>query len=232
MENAQTIKVSLQSLEIPAIGFYVHAISLLLTLFLIKKIFGQQIKYCLLWIITSIKGIFNRKSHPDWIAKCVERKNWPQKQDALSLDLKGQYLKNLSFAVTLTGQPQHWRAGFVLGNEKLMANKMVDNKNGILIHTGSDYDKKEKILPIWKYYDDFSNNNPDFSSVKSENIGERIFSVDINNENFMTVKVQNEVIFAQRINSSFRRRVYLKAWVDTSPDCAIKFKRIKYTLWS
>ncbi|HMS22690.1 MAG TPA: hypothetical protein PKA38_02890 [Candidatus Levybacteria bacterium] len=48
----------------------------------------------------------------------------------------------------------------------------------------------------------------------------------------MQVKLQNEVIFAQRIDPSFRRRVYLKAWADEKPDIKIKFRDISYSLWS
>lgn len=112
MNNIQTIKVSLQSIEIPAINIYVHAISILVVIFLIKLIFGKHILYIcsLIWI--SLVSLTKRKSHPDWTAHCRERRNWPQKQDALSLDLKGQYLKSLNFKVTVAGSPQYWRAGF------------------------------------------------------------------------------------------------------------------------
>jgi len=48
----------------------------------------------------------------------------------------------------------------------------------------------------------------------------------------MRVKVENDLIFAQKVDASFRRRVYLKGWVDTSQDCEIKFKNINYSLWS
>ncbi len=230
MNDIQTIKVSPQSIEIPAISIYVHAISILVTLFLFKLIFGKQISNLLSIAKDKLVDTLNKKSHSDWVANCKERKLWPQKQDALGLDLKGHYLKSLYFSIALIGKPQHWRAGFVLGNEKLKANQIIETENGITIHIGSDYDKKEKIIPIWKYYDNFSNNNPDFSSVKFDKMEENTFSVNINNNNFMIVKVNEEIIFAKKIESSFRRRVYLKAWVDTSPDCKVKFKNIKYSL--
>lgn len=228
--GVQTIKVSLQSIEIPAINVYVHAISILVVLFLVKLIFGKTINTLVLYVRDKLSAVLNKKTCQDWIAYCRERKNWPQKQDALSLDLKGRYIKSLNFSITVRGKPQYWRAGFVLGNEKLIAQQIVDNKNGVTIHTGSDYDKKEKLLPVWKYYDNFSNGNPDYSSVKFEKMDERNFSISISNDNFMKVKLQDEVIFAQRINPLFRRRVYLKAWADTKPDCKIKFKKITYTL--
>lgn len=228
----QTIKVSLQSIEIPAINIYVHLISILLVAFLLKKIFGKQISDLFNLADEKRKDYLNRMSHEDWIAHCRERKDWPQKQDVLSLDLKGRYLKSLSFSVSLKGNPEYWRAGFVLGNEKLKAHQIIDTKNGITIHTGSGYEKGNKILPVWKYYEDFVANNPDSSSVKSDNPGLRTFHISINKDNFMQVKIQNEVIFAQRVEASFRRRLYLKAWTDTYPDAKIKFRKISYSLWS
>jgi len=230
--DTQTIKLSLQSIEIPAINLYVHLISTLVVLFLVKKIFGKQILQLLVFIKKKIADFMNRQTHEDWTASCRERKDWPQKQDVISLDLKGRYLKSLTFSVSLAGNPEYWRAGFVVGNEKMKANEIVDTKNGITIHTGSGYEKQNKILPIWKYYNGFGRNNPDPSSVKSDNWGMRTFDVSINNNNFMQVKLQNEVIFAQRIDSSFRRKVYLKAWADNQSDCKVKFRDIFYTLWS
>lgn len=230
--NPQTIKVSLESIEIPAFNQYVHIISILIILFLIQKIWGHQISAFISLCLESIKTKFVFIKHENWIAHCRQRKNWPQKQDTLGLDLKGRYLRTLTFSVTLMGNPLYWRAGFVLGNEKLRANEIVDSNNGITIHIGSEYAKSERILPVWKYYDNFKRANPDFSTVKSENAGLRIFKINIDKNNFMQVWIQNELIFAQRINSSFRRRIYLKAWVDTNPDAKIKFRDIVYTLWS
>lgn len=230
--DAQTIKVSLQSIEIPAVNLYVHLISILIVLLLSKKIIGKQVLQILFFINERIADFKNRQTHEDWTASCRKRNDWPQKQDVLSLDLKGRYLKSLVFSVSLNRNPEYWRAGFVLGNEKMKVNEIVDTKNGITIHTGSGYDKQNKILPVWKYYNEFIHNNPDSSSVKSENWGMRTFEVNINKNNFMQVKLQNEVIFAQRINSAFRRKVYLKAWADDYPNCKIKFRDIKYTLWS
>lgn len=230
--DTQTIKLSLQSIEIPAINLYVHLISTLVVLFLVKKIFGKQILQLLAFIKEKIADFANKQTHEDWTASCRERKDWPQKQDVISLDLKGRYLKSLTFSVSLVGNPEYWRAGFVVGNEKMKANEIVDTKNGITIHTGSGYEKQNKILPVWKYYNEFERNNPDSSSVKSDNWGMRTFDVSINNNNFMQVKLQNEVIFAQRIDSSFRRKVYLKAWADNLPNCKVKFRNISYNLWS
>jgi hypothetical protein len=230
--DTQTIKVSLQSIEIPAINLYVHLISILIVLFLTKKIFGKQILQILFFIKERIVDSRNRQTHEDWTASCRKRNDWPQKQDVLSLDLKGMYLKSLAFSISLKGNPEYWRAGFVLGNEKMKVNEIVDTKNGITVHTGSGYEKQNKILPVWKYYNEFIRNNPDSSSVKSENWGMRTFEINISKNNFMQVKLQNEVIFAQRIDSAFRRKVYLKAWADDYPNCIIKFRDIKYKLWS
>ena len=212
--DTPAIKLSLQSIEIPAINLYVHLISILVVLFLIKKIFGEQILQLLVSIREKVTDFTSKQTHEDWIASCRERKDWPHKQDTISLDLKGRYLKSLTFSISLAGNPQYWRAGFIIGNENIKANEIVDTKNGITIHIGSGYEKQNKILPVWKYYGEFGRNNPDSSSVKSDNWGMRTFDVNINKNNFMQVKVQNEVIFAQRIDSSLRRKVYLKAWAD------------------
>ena len=230
--DTQTIKLSLQSIEIPAINLYVHLISTLVVLFLAKKIFGEQILQILVFIKEKIIDFTSTQTHEDWTASCRERKDWPQKQDVISLDLKGRYLKSLTFSVSLAGNPEYWRAGFVVGNEKIKANEIVDIKNGITIHTGSGYEKQNKILPVWKYYNEFGRNNPDSSSVKSDNWCMRTFSLNINKNNFMQVKLQDELIFAQKINSSFRRKVYLRAWADDRPDCKVKFRNVRYTLWS
>jgi len=230
--DTQTIKLSLQSIEIPAINLYVHIISILIILALVTWIFGRQILQLLVLIWEKIADLKNTLSHSDWIASCKHRKDWPQKQDVISLNLKGRYLKSLTFSISLVGNPRYWRAGFIVGNEKIKVNEIVDTKNGITIHIGSDYEKKNKILPVWKYYNEFERNNPDFSLVKSDNWGMRTFSLNINKNNFMQVKLQDEVIFAQEINFSFRRKVYLKAWADDRPDCKIKFRNITYTLWS
>ncbi|OGM20434.1 hypothetical protein A2714_01230 [Candidatus Woesebacteria bacterium RIFCSPHIGHO2_01_FULL_38_9] len=230
--GSQTIKVSLQSIEFPAINFYVHIVSVLLILFLLKKTFGDQIFRILNVLKELISASINRKKNDDWMAFCRTRKYWPQKQDSFSLDLKGMYIKSLDFTVFPISNPQHWRAGFVIGNEKLKANEIVDTTNGITIHTGSDLDDQEKIIPIWKFYNGFDHNNPDSSLVNSKGLKEIKFSLIISNENFMRVKVENDLIFAQKVDASFRRRVYLKGWVDTSQDCEIKFKNINYSLWS
>lgn len=230
--DTQTIKISLQSIEIPAINLYVHLISILVVLFLAKKIFGRQILDLLIFIREMIVDFASKQTHEDWIASCRERKDWPQKQDVISLDLKGRYLKSLSFSISLVGNPEYWRAGFVIGNEKMRAEEIVDTKNGITIHTGSGYSKQNKILPVWKYYNEFGRNNPDSSSVKSDHWGLRTFVITIDKNNFMQVKLQDEIIFAQRIESSSRRKVYLKAWADSYPNCKIKFRDIKYTLFS
>jgi hypothetical protein len=231
MEN-QTIKASLQSIEIPAINLYVQVISILIIVFLIKLFFGKEIVILLNQGWEKVKDRLNKMSHENWIAHCRERKEWPQKQDVLPLDLKGHYIKSLTFSITLKGNPEFWRAGFIVGNEKLRANEIVNTNNGITIHTGGEYQKRDKILPIWKYYDNFGPNNPDFISVKSDNPGLRTFDISINKNNFMQVKAQNEVIFAQKIEPSFRRRVYLKAWVDKYPDAKIKFRDISYLVCS
>lgn len=230
--ETQTVKLSRDSIEIPAINPYLNIIYSFIILVLVTRFFGVQILQFLVLIWEKIVDLRSKQIHKDWKASCRQRKDWPQKQDVVSLDLKGRYLKSLTFSVSLAGNPEYWRAGFIVGNEKMKANEIVDTKNGITIHTGSGYEKKSKILPVWKYYNQFDRNNPGFSSVKSDNWGIRTFNLNINKNNFMQVKLQDEIIFAQRIDHSFRRKVYLKAWADDRPDCKIKFRNITYTLLS
>ena len=142
------------------------------------------------------------------------------------------YLQSLDFTVSLIGNPKFWRAGFMLGNEKFLAHESVKPEKAITIHTGSHSDKESNLLAVWKYYNGYSNNNPDSSTVKSEDTKNIAFSVNINSKNFMTVKVQDDVVFAQGIDSSFRRRLYLKAWADDKPNYKVRFKDIEYTLYS
>lgn len=218
-----------QSIELPINPFQGSVVFLLLIIFLISVMFGKHIKSIGKILCQWVKNIFSYRKHDDWTAHCRERKLWPQKQDSLPLKLKGKYLKSLNFAGTVRGRPTYWRAGFVVGNEKLRANEIVDTGNAITIHTGSDYEKTERILPLWKFYNGFGRNNPDFCSVKFDDMSEREFGIIINDKNFMTVKIQGEPVYSEKINPSFRRKVYLKAWVDQHEDCYIKFKHIRYS---
>ena len=48
----------------------------------------------------------------------------------------------------------------------------------------------------------------------------------------MTVRVEDDVVFAQKIKPDFRRRFFLKAWADDKSDYNVIFKDIEYSLWS
>lgn len=186
----ETIKFSLQGIEIPAVRVYVHLISSLLILFLTKKTFGKQISGFFRFTYYQL-FVFPQRKHRvnEWIATCRKRKGWPQKQDVKSVDLKGMYLQSLTFTISLIGEPEFWRAGFMLGNEKFYAHEIVKPENAITIHIGSNPDSQNDLLAVWKYYNGFSNDNPDSSTVKSENIENISISVDITTKNFLTVEV-------------------------------------------
>lgn len=230
--DGESVKLSLQSVELPVVAVYLHIIYLLAILALLRFIFGKHLIYPFYLLYSWWKELKSKQEMPYWVAHCKEKKDIPQKQDIKPIDLKGQYIKSIKFTVSLVGNPDFWRAGFMVGNEKYFAHNVVDSDNAITIHTGSGYDKKNKILPIWKYYGDFKQNNPDSSSVSTEDIKNIDFAVDINENNFMIVKIENEVVFAQRIDASFRRRFFLKAWADDKPDYKVKFSEIKYSLWN
>lgn len=230
--NGESVKLSLQSVELPVITIYLHIIYLLVIFALLKFILGKRLVYPFLLLGSWWKEIRNKQEIDDWIAHCIKKKDIPQKQDIKPIDLKGQYIKSIKFTISLIGNPDFWRAGFMIGNEKYFATNIVDPDNAITIHTGSGYDKENKILPIWKYYGDFKHNNPDSSSVYTEDIKNIDFAININANNFMVVKVEDEVVFAQGISPSFRRRFFLKAWADDQSDYKVEFSDIKYTLWS
>jgi len=228
----EVIKFSPTSIELPAISIYLHVIYILLILALVKYVVGKIINKIFNWVLIQAKVCKNIRKMPDWIAECKNRSDIPQKQDIKPIDLRGQYLKGVKFTVSLIGDPEFWRVGFMIGNEKYFAHNIVDTNNAITIHTGSGYNKKDKLLPVWKYYGEFKHNNPDSSSVSTVDISNIDFILDINEDNFMVVRIENEVVFAQKINPSFRRRIFLKAWADDQPDFKVKFSNIKYTLWS
>ena len=49
------------------------------------------------------------------------------------------------------------------------------------------------------------------------------------NNNFLKVYANNQQIYSNRLDSSYRRRVYLLAWGDES-DCKIKFENIVFSI--
>ncbi len=226
------IRISPQSIELPVLTPYLHIIYFLIIIALIRYILGNLIRQSINFLKAKWKEEISKQKIPDWTAKCKKKPDIPQKQDIKTIDLKGQYIQSIKFTINLVGNPKFWRAGFMMGNEKNFAHNIVDTENAITIHTGSGYNKKNNLLPIWKYYGEFKQNNSDSSSVISEDIKNIKLFLTINENNFMTVRIENDVVFAQRIEPSFRRRFLLKAWADANPDYKINFKDIKYSLWS
>lgn len=230
--GGQTIKFSTQGIELPVLTIYLHVIYLLIVFALIKYIFGNQINQFLKWTRGKWKEFRSKQKISDWTAVCKSRRNISQKQDTKNIDLKGQYIQSIQFTVVLDKSVKFWRAGFMMGNEKNFANNVVDTENAITIHAGSLDDEENSLLPIWKYYGEFKRENPDSSGVILEDKSNIKFSIMINENNFMTVRVEDDVVFAQKIKPDFRRRVFLKAWADDKPDYEATFKDIQYSLWS
>jgi len=228
----QTIKFSSRGIELPVLDTYLHVIYLLLIFALVKYIFGNQINQFYKYLKSKFKELRSRQKISDWTAECKNRRNISQKQDTKNIDLKGQYIRSIKFTVVLDKSTKFWRTGFMMGNEKNFANNIVDTENAITIHAGSLDSEENNLLPIWKYYGDFKRENPDSSGVILEDKSNIEFSLTINDSNFMTVRVEDDVVFAQKIKPDFRRRFFLKAWADDKSDYNVIFKDIEYSLWS
>lgn len=162
----------------------------------------------------------------DWIADCRDRKGWIQKGDAMVLELDGRYLKELTFVVKPEGNPNNWRGGFIIGNPTFSPITIVDSQNAITCHVGEPPIFDEAI-PVWVYDEEHERNHPYSAIVKSSGERSATFLVRISEDNYLTVEVQNQVVYAKRIDSSMRKKVYLLAWGDES-DCKVKFSGITY----
>lgn len=208
--------------------FFLIALFILFLLGVIKVTFGKEIILVLSWFKTFHKN-FKEKgknhTHDDWIAICKRRTGWIQKSTAEYIDLKGNYLKQLSFTVTPITKSKNWRGGFILGNEKFKPEQLIDSKNSITIHTGAPPPIKE-AQHIWYYDKHFTRNNPGSTSVKVVN-NQVHFNINIDN-NKLSVRANNQPIYSEKINPNFRKKVYLLAWGDHD-DCKVKFTNISYT---
>lgn len=194
----------------------------------IKIAFGKEI----IWLFDYIKkGLTRRvkiKKHNEWIAICIEREGWRQKGDAEALDLEGKYLKKLSFSVSPIGKPENWRGGFILGNEKFHPQLIVDSKNAITIHTG----RPPSIVMaqhIWMYDWNYTINHPNSTTVKLLNKNKLKFDININDNNFLSVHVNNQQVYSNKIDSSYRKKIYLICWGDHA-NCKVRFSDITYTI--
>ena len=180
--------------------------------------------------LSSLKKVYlsapRIKRKDDWIADCRNRRGWIQKGDAIALELDGKYLRELTFVVEPEGQPSNWRGGFIIGNPTFSPISIVDSKNAITCHVGEP-PVFDEAIPVWVYDEVYERNNPYSAIVKSSGERNATFLVRISEDNYLTVEVQNQVVYAKRIDSSMRKKAYLLAWGDDS-DCKVKFSGITY----
>jgi len=84
--DGESVKLSLQSVELPVVEIYLHVIYLLVILALLKFIFGKRLAYPFQLLGSWLKELRSRQEMADWIAHCRERKDIPQKQDIKPID--------------------------------------------------------------------------------------------------------------------------------------------------
>lgn len=115
-----------------------------------------------------------------------------------------------------------------MGNENFHPQFIVDEENAITIHAGSP-PPIAKAIHIWKYDESHGRDNPDSTTVTAADKKRVHFLIEINDHNSLAVFVNNQQVFSKRIDSSFRKKVYLLAWGDNA-DCKVKFTEISYSI--
>lgn len=207
---------------------FAYVLLIIIALLLVKVAFGKEI----VWLIKRIGEYFSARDktekHDDWVAECVQREGWGQKGDAESIDLEGRYLKAFDFTLIPIGKPVNWRAGFILGNERFQPQAIVDKENAITIHVGNP-PSIARAQYVWAYDWNYGRDNPYSITVKTLKDKRTYFKVTINSDNFLTVHINNQQIYSNRISPSYRKKVYLLAWGDEA-DCKIQFENIKVTI--
>lgn len=202
------------------------AILVITVVFLFILTLGRPI----LRFIDSLKKVYlsvpRIRRKEDWTANCRERRGWLQRGDAIPLELDGKYLKELTFIVEPMGNPHNWRGGFIIGNPTFSPTSIVDSQNAITCHVGAPPSLDEAI-PVWIYDENYDRNNPYSTLVKSGREKTIRFLLKVNDDNFITIEVQGQVVYAKRIDSSLRKKIYLLAWGDDT-NCRVKFSGINY----
>ncbi len=162
----------------------------------------------------------------DWVADCRERRGWLQKGDAMALKLEGKHLRELTFVAEPEDNPSNWRGGFMIGNPTFSPASIVDIQNAITCHVGVPPILDEAV-PVWIFDESHERNNPYSTLVKST--GERAvrFLIKVNEDNFLTIEVQGQIVYAKKVDSSMRKKVYLLAWGDEA-DCRVRFSGTTY----
>lgn len=190
----------------------------ILFIWLIAKLFGKK-------VLKAFSKFPRGYRHTDWIADCKERNGRLQRCDFEHLPLHGRRLHMLEFKIEPLNPEKNWRAGLIIGNPQCRPELVVDSTNAILCHTG------EPPAPtsgkyIWAFDLEHTREQPYSTSVKilSSTIS---FSCEVSNNNFLRIGVENQSIYEKRIDSSFRKKLYLIAWGD-SDNCKVKFTDIYY----
>lgn len=203
-------------------------ILLVIILSVVKFAFGKEIITLFKWIQKQLLNREKTKTHLDWLAICKERQGWIQKGDAEALDLEGKHLKRLTFTISPIGEPDNWRGGFILGNERFHPQNIIDSNNAITVHAGSP-PPIESAQHIWMYDWNHDRDHSHSTTVKLIDSGKVNFQLTIDDENNLTVHVNSQQVYSNKIDSSYRRKVYLLGWGDHA-DCQVYFENISFTI--
>ncbi len=206
-------------------NFFITALLAILLVFLFILLLLKPTVSMLLSIKKAYFSVPRIRKKEDWVARSRERKGWLQGAVAQVLNLDGKYLKELVFTVQPIGKPKNWRGGFILGNPTFVPNVVVDNLNAITCHIGSH--DLEETTPVWIFDKEHDRNNAYNTLVKSLDSDYVDFSIKISDNNFLTIEVNGQVVYAEGIDSSFRKKLYLIAWGD-GVECEVKFSKIIY----
>lgn len=212
-------------LKFPVVFYF---LLLIITLSVIKLAFGKEIIHSCKYLFSIFSNRTKSKYIENWTAVCKLRQGWGQKGDALALDLEDKYIKSLSFSISPIGKPINWRGGFIIGNEKLQPQNIVDTSHSITIHVGSPPPIDEAQY-VWIYDWNHARNHPDSRTVKLNNKALILFEVNINDNNFISVSVNNQLVYSNRLDASYRRKAYLLGWCDYA-SCKVKFTDIRHSI--
>lgn len=205
---------------------FVLSVFVILVIFLFVFTLGKPLLKSLGSIKKAYLSVPRIRRKEDWIAHCRDRRGWLQKGDAMPLELEGKYLRELTFVVEPEANPDNWRGGFIFGNPTFSPISIVDSQNAITCHVGSP-PIFDEAMPVWVYDSEHERNHPYSALVRSSGRGSIVFLVKINDDNYLTVEAQGQLLYARKIDASMRKKVYLLAWGDGS-DCKVKFSGITY----
>lgn len=194
---------------------------------IIKLSFGKEIASITSSTWSKIRNRDKKKNIGDWTAVCKDRVGWVQKADGYALELENKHLKKLSFEVSPVGEPENWRAGFILGNSFYHPQKIIDTENSLLFHAGAP-PPIDEAQHIWFYDKDHIANHPGSTTVTKESKKKIKFEVSIDKYHILKVLVNGQQVYNSKIPSLFRNKVYLLAWGDHI-NCKVNFTNIQYS---